>query len=289
MLGEPDTGWVGAARVRGGRALRPRRPRRPQPAPPAAARPACGAGARRLDQPRRARLHLPPADDPAGRGLRGGELLRALLARAAAAGRGPRLHRHRLHVPRRARCSSPSSSARSGRPASTPATAMRSGSRARASACASARPRCSLTEAGEDPAERSIAPATRGRRRRGTGGQAAGRGWCPSPSPQHGQPRRCGCCAASAHVDPDEPRRLPRPRRLRALRRAFALGPMRRDPRGVGLQAARPRRRRLPDRAQVGGRRPAARAAALPDLQRRRVRAGHVQGSHRARAGPVRA
>ena len=54
-----------------------------------------------MDQPRRAQLHLPAAHDPAGRGLRRGHVLRAVLARAAAAGRGARLHRHRLHGGRR--------------------------------------------------------------------------------------------------------------------------------------------------------------------------------------------
>ena len=63
-----------------------------------------------------------------------------------------------------------------------------------------------------------------------------------------------------------------------ALRRAFELGPDGRDPRGAGLQADGPRRRRVPDRAQVGGGRPPAAPPALPDLQRGRVRARHVQG-----------
>ena len=64
-----------------------------------------------------------------------------------------------------------------------------------------------------------------------------------------------------------------------ALRRAFELGPGRRHPRGPRLEADGPRRRGVPDRAQVGGGGPAAPAPPLPDLQRRRVRAGHVQGS----------
>ena len=58
-----------------------------------------------------------------------------------------------------------------------------------------------------------------------------------------------------------------------ALRRALELG-------GEGVirevkdsQPDGPRRRRVPDGRQVGGRRAPARAAALPDLQRRRVRA----------------
>ena len=46
-----------------------------------------------------------------------------------------------------------------------------------------------------------------------------------------------------------------------------------------GLRAARPRRRRLPDRPQVVVHEAGRRQAALPVLQRRRVRARHVQGS----------
>ena len=46
-----------------------------------------------------------------------------------------------------------------------------------------------------------------------------------------------------------------------------------------GLGAARPRRRRLPDRPEVVVHEARRRQAALPLLQRRRVRARHVQGS----------
>ena len=53
-------------------------------------------------------------------------------------------------------------------------------------------------------------------------------------------------------------------------------------------QPARPRRRRLPGRRQVGLL-PARRVAALPRRQRRRVRAGHLQGPppHGARSAPA--
>ena len=63
-----------------------------------------------------------------------------------------------------------------------------------------------------------------------------------------------------------------------ALRRAIELGPAGRDPRGVRLPAPGPGRRGLPDRTEVGGRGRAARAPPPPRVQRRRVRAGHVQG-----------
>ena len=51
-----------------------------------------------------------------------------------------------------------------------------------------------------------------------------------------------------------------------------------RDPRTEGRQAARPRRRGVPDRGEVGGGRRQPGPAALRRLQRRRVRAGHLQG-----------
>ena len=79
----------------------------------------------------------------------------------------------------------------------------------------------------------------------------------------------------SAHA-----RRLEEARRLRGARRRrsawIAAGDRRRR---EGLRAARPRRRRLPDRPQVVVHEARRRQAALPLLQRRRVGAGHVQGS----------
>ena len=58
--------------------------------------------------------------------------------------------------------------------------------------------------------------------------------------------------------------------------------------RGDRVQAHGSRRRRLPDRSQVGGGGGPAGPAALPRLQRRRVGAGHVQGSRAARRRSVR-
>ena len=51
---------------------------------------------RRLDQPRRAQLRLPPPDDPARRRLRRRLVLRAAVHGPAACGRRPRLRRHGL-------------------------------------------------------------------------------------------------------------------------------------------------------------------------------------------------
>ena len=66
------------------------------------------------------------------------------------------------------------------------------------------------------------------------------------------------------------------------------LGPEGVDPRAQGREAARPRRRRVPDRRQVGGGREADRPPALLRLQRRRVRARHVQGPRDDGERPVR-
>ena len=63
-----------------------------------------------------------------------------------------------------------------------------------------------------------------------------------------------------------------------ALRKALGMPPGRPRPDGQGLRPARPRRRRLPDRHEVGLPARAGRRPALPRGQRRRVRAGHLQG-----------
>ena len=61
------------------------------------------------------------------------------------------------------------------------------------------------------------------------------------------------------------------------LKAALAKTPAGRPRRGARRHRARPRRRRLPGRREVGPH-PAGRVAALPRRQRRRERAGHVQG-----------
>ena len=100
---------------------------------------------------------------------------------------------------------------------------------------------------------------------------------------------RAAPAAADRPRRPDQPRQLSLRRRLRGAAPGVRAGAGRRDPRGHRVEAARPRRRGLPDRAQVGRRRPQPGAAALPGLQRRRVRAGHLQGPDRDRERPVRA
>ena len=68
-------------------------------------------------------------------------------------------------------------------------------------------------------------------------------------------------------------------RRLQALREGARHGAGRHRGHRQGVRAARPRRRRLSDGDEVVVHEAGRRQAALPELQRRRVRAGHLQGS----------
>ena len=114
-----------------------------------------------------------------------------------------------------------------------------------------------------------------GRPRRPVADPAARRPIAPAPAPGRG--RR-----------PDLARRLPRARRLRGAAEGTRDGRRGGHRGGHGVQADGPRRCRLPDRSEVGGRRRTARPAALPRVQRRRVGARHVQGSRADRGRPVR-
>ena len=71
--------------------------------------------------------------------------------------------------------------------------------------------------------------------------------------------------------------------------RRSAMTPDAGDPARQGLRAARPRRRRLPHRDEVGVHPAGRRQAALPGRQRRRVRAGHLQGHPADDRQPARA
>ncbi len=148
----------------------------------------------------------------------------------------------------------------------------------RASVCASARPRRWSTVAG--PAARSgsrVGPIDAA----GVIGQLAAAP--PKPAsyrslPQAGQPG-LRLLARIGAVDPSLAGRLPSRRRLRGLAEGHRDGGAGRHRRDHRLEARRPWRAAFPT-----GRKWAAVARqlaqpALPGLQRRRVRAGHVQGS----------
>ena len=146
-------------------------------------------------------------------------------------------------------------------------------------------PAAMVTVSGEHPEEHSVAPA----RAEDIATLLAGGDSPEDPEPaipQFGQ-EGLRLLGRVGKVDPGEHRLLPRRGRLRGVARRIRHGPGERAARGDGLQAARPRRRRLPRRSQVGRRRTQPQAAALRDLQRRRVRDRHLQGPRDPRARSV--
>ena len=243
-----------------------------------------------MDQPRRAQLHLPAAHHPAGRGLRRGHVLRAVLARAAAAGRGARLHRHRLHGGRRE-----AAVRRSRGPDRAEGRAARQQRRRARRGPDLARepvPGDVRDGAGGDGQHRRRGAARglrRPRRGRGHRDDARRRRRARAGRPEGAAGRRPRAAAAAPRRPgrPDERRQLSRARRLRGPARRAGDGRAGRAARGHRRQAARARRRRVPDRPQVGGRGRPPDPPALPDLQRRRVRARDVQGPRAPRARPV--
>ena len=100
------------------------------------------------------------------------------------------------------------------------------------------------------------------------------------------RPRRL--LARVGRVDPTSILAYRGVRRLSGAAQGAEDGPGRGHRGGDGVEADGPRRGGVPDRAQVGRGRRAAGDAALPRLQRRRVRARHVQGPGDPRARPVR-
>ena len=198
---------------------------------------------------RRAPRH--PALPPAG----GRQLLSALLPEAAGARRSARVRRHGLPPPRRQRrCASGWRRATRGRTSTS--------STSRASGAAISAPAIAVNDQIFERVER-------GRRRGADRLRARGR----VAGAARGAPR------ASA----------PRARRLRsvsgpgvAVRRAAIVraveGLDRADRDAEGERPARPRRRRLPDRHEVGAGAQPAGPREVHRLQRRRERAGHDQG-----------
>ena len=136
-------------------------------------------------------------------------------------------------------------------------------------------------------AERDRARAGRHRHRAG-GARRRSRGAADVPAARAG--RRAGAAAAAPGRPraARQPRRLPRRGRLRGAATRHRARPQRGRAGGQGIRPRRPRRRRVPDGRQMGGRRARARPAALPRLQRRRVRARHVQGPRADRGRPLR-
>ena len=89
-------------------------------------------------------------------------------------------------------------------------------------------------------------------------------------------------------VDPESIESYRRTRRLFRAGASRGARSRRRHPRGDRSQAARPRRRGLSDRAQVGLRCQSAGSPALPRVQRGRVGARHLQRSRADGARPIR-
>ena len=199
------------------------------------------AGARRLDQPTARSTTsasgstIPPAE------AWGVATFYALFSLdAAAAGRRARLRRHRVHRARRATSSSPSSSGTVG-----PAQGQHPRQRPRRSGCESPclgavrrrPPRWSTAVRRDRRARRRSPPATcrRASRRMLARRRRAGRDAAAASVPQAGDPS-LRLLRARRHRRPDEPRQLPRARRLRgaargardrARRRASARSPTR--------------------------------------------------------------
>ena len=303
----PATSALGGRRPRrpGRRPVRPRRPRGARPARPPAAGPPRDPGPRRLDQPAGPQVRLPAPDRPAGRGLRRRHLLPDVRDDPAAAGRRPRLRRHRLPPQReRGRLRRPGAR-RSGRRATPACDGERDLAAQPLPRPLRARPDGALH--GRRPRPGDDRRRAGRRRRGGRGARAGGRRSRARAAAPPGDPVRRATWSTSAARSPRpaspglrllapgrrhrpaQPRRLPRERRLpRPPDARSTIGPAAVIAEVTASRLARPRRRRLPDRPQVGRRRRPAGAAPLPRLQRRRVGARHVQGPGAHGGGPVR-
>ncbi len=147
-------------------------------------------------------------------------------------------------------------------------------------------PAALITAAGETPTTVSLAPTDAAAvlsRLESDGGALT-----PGARPPPGRRPRSLAARAGRRRGPVVARGLPGQRRLRGADASARHRGRRRHRRGHGIEADGPRRRRVPDRPQVGRGRDAARTAALPGLQRRRIRARDVQGPGAARGRPVR-
>ena len=280
LLGPPETGWTGGVR----RPLDDRTaarwgPRCAQPPARAAAGAVGGAGAHRMDQPGRAQLHLhaptvPPAD------AYGVATFYAMLATDP---RPPRV----IHVCEDLACKCVGSDdliaqleERFGPEGDLSDDGSATWYRSPCLGQCDRAPAALVTDASETPDERVLAPTTA----RDVLAALAGEDVPGDPVttlPQTDDSLRL--LARVGRIDPVSLDAYRATGGYETLRVADRPRPRRRHPRGQGLEADGPRRRRVPDRREVGGRRPPAGPPALPDLQRRRVRARHVQGPRRDR------
>jgi len=201
---------------------------------------------------------VPQVERSAGRRLWRRDLLRPLHARRAAAAHSHGLRRHRLQMQRRRRFV------------------------AHARRCGGAtKPLPRTVRSGAGGADGEIGPGARRRPARtridrchhGTAPRWEVAGQCR----RTGDRRDSEASATRWGGRPRKPRQLPRCGRLHRAAEGHRDGTGGGDPRGHRGEAAGPGWRRLPGRAQVGFRRPRAGASALPGVQRRRVRARHVQ------------
>ena len=178
----------------------------------------------RLDQPGGARLRLPPAHGPAGRGLRRRELLRALRARAAA----------RRSWPTSARTSPACAAAARELVAELERTVGPAGEHPGngrsiwlESPClglCERAPAVLVTRAGEDAREHEIAPASASRRGRGARRSETRRRPRRRSCRRRGT-RRFASCAASARSIPASLDSYRARGRLRGARAAIEMGP----------------------------------------------------------------
>ena len=163
--------------------------------------------------------------------------------------------------------------------------AGRSGSRARASGMCEPRPPRWSPSPARSRARHSVGAGRRRRHRERCSPAAT-----PPPPARPARPagratRRCGCCAASASSTPGASTATARTAATRRCARD-RHGPDARAPRGHRLQALGRGGAAFPTGRKWEAVAAQRRAPALPGLQRRRVRARHVQGprDHRGRS-----
>ena len=236
LLGPPDSRLDGRRRARPDRDRQRRRRRTRGARRRHLLLPALHAvqDARRLDQPGRAQLRLRSGSRPAGRGLRRRDLLRAVLDRAAAAARGPRLRRHRLHGARRRGPVRRAGGAARARGRRQHGTARATWHRSPCLGLCERAPAALVTDAGEAPGERVLAPADAPLDALSQRCAPAGDAPAPARPPRCRRPatrlRLLAASAASTRSSLDAYRA--RGRLRGAARRPLEHGRRRRDPRG---------------------------------------------------------